>query len=255
MASFEIGSYTHQVNLDNLMGIDRLTCVGLMPADVQSLQKQFPKLRIGSALHAHQVEDVDKWKKITPEITLLVSQGMQLQKTCKAIQKQGIEVRIALPAVVDQLKGLELESFEGIVDLMAFDYATPTQGGKTVFHSPLATIEETLTFLHAHGIKVNRINLGLSTRGVMFKHVDPGMTLGYGQESQGEQLKEFWIDPLAYLETNTEAKTYYTSFLGCFQSFIYNSQTKDWISYDDAKTRLSKIEWARHRGLHGIFTF
>jgi GH18 family chitinase len=116
-----------------------------------------------------------------------------------------------------------------------------------------------LQFLYDHGISSDRISLGLARFGVMFKNVAPGMaSTGYAQPSEGPQLEKPEISRAEidrYREMNSAAKLFYTSFQGCYQSFIYNAENGDWISFDDDLTLKSKKEWARHQKLNGIFFY
>ena len=174
---------------------------------------------------------------------------------------------MALPANVELLKSFDLKSLAALdvqIDLMAFDYHLPIAASRTNFHTVLfawegPSVVESLQYLHEQGIDSHRISLGLAGFGMMFKNVSPGMaSTGYGRPCEGPQLEkpEMSLDDIAkYLEKNPSAKLFYTSLRGCFQSFIYNQENGDWISFDDELTLKSKKEWARHQKLGGIFFY
>lgn len=250
MSTFEIGAYCHRLEEADPQGIDHLTC--LDPVNIKEFQKKYPRIQLSVAVKAGEKPETHK------HVTILASQGMALGQECLSLQEKGYQVRIAIPAQIELLKSFQLGGLDVTFDLMAYDYAAPVEGERTSFHSLIyngesPSIQNTLSYLHDQRVALKKVNLGLSTEGVLFKNVEPGMTTGFGQHATGEQLKEAKIDVFDYLEKHPMAKTYYTSFAGCFQSFIYNHENGDWISYDDFKTIQSKIEWARHRGLHGIF--
>lgn len=191
--------------------------------------------------------------------------GMHLQKECQRWQTDGYKVRVAAPANIELLKALHIEKLstqDVVIDLMAFDYLRPSTGCRTNFHTLLFAWEgpcvlNTMEFLHSHGISLKKVNLGLATFGILFKQTSPGMTSsGYGQLCEGEQehKPEMSSEEIrAYLQNTPSARIFYTSFLGCFQSFIYNVDNGDWISFDDDKTLQAKIAWARSQGFHGVF--
>ena len=81
---------------------------------------------------------------------------------------------------------------------------------------------------------------------------------GYSQPCKGDQLEKSEMSPQAiekYLKTHSSAQLFYTFLRGCFQSFIYNEENGDWISFDDSHTLESKTSWARHQGLNGVFLY
>lgn len=248
MGTFEIGAYCHRLEEADPVGIDHLTCLEQDTGKFREFHKQHPKIQLAVALDKKGLKEADSWKGVVKTVTILAHQGMQLDQECRSLG--GFQVRVAIPGAIELLKNFQLGGLDAIFDLMAYDYAQPLEGERTGFHSFLPAIDQTLAYLHDQGVPLKKVNLGLSTAGVLFKNVQPGMTTGFGQPCSGEQST---VDVIDYLDKNPSAKTYYTSFAGCFQSFIYNSENNDWISYDDFRTIQSKIEWARKRGLRGVF--
>jgi hypothetical protein len=231
MNRFQIGAYCHDLERIDPIGIDRLTYLKVQPSESAGLE-----VSVG----VKSSKEGKKWQNVVSHITLLGSEHMHVEKECQALQAMGFIVRVALPPNVF-ITGLDVE-----IDLMAYDFC---ETDRATFHSPLPAIQQALAFLHDHGVSLKRVHLGLTKKGKLYKNVLPGMTMGYGQ--RGELGKA--IDVELYLENNPAAKIYYTSFRGIFQSFIYHVETGEWISYDDSRTLQSKIEWARHCGLSGVF--
>lgn len=248
--AFEIGAYYHTLKEIDVAGIGHATFFEseeITTEALKSFQKDHPKIKISLALDK-------KGDKRGYERTLLAHKGMDLAKAD----------RVALPASVNLLKSFDLKSLTAHIDLMAFDYSRPEAGCRTNFHTVLfswegPSIVESLQYLHLQRIDSHRISLGLSRFGIMYKKVAPGMVnSGYGQPCEGEQLAKpemNQIDITNYLKKNASAKLFYTSFRGCFQSFIYNQENGDWISFDDELTLKSKKEWARRQKLGGVFFY
>ena len=231
MGKFQIGAYCHDLERIDPIGIDRLTFLKVGPRDCSNVE-----VSVG----VKNAKEGEKWRKIVSHVTLLASNEMHIEKECQALQSMGFIVRVALPPKV-LISGLDVE-----IDLMAYDFC---EMHRATFHSQLPAIQQALAFLHDHGVSLKRVHLGLTKDGRLYKNVSSGMTMGYGQAGELAQS----VDVDLYLEKNPAAKMYYTSFGGVFQSFIYNSEASEWISYDDPRTLQSKIEWARHSGLRGIF--
>ncbi len=254
---FETGAYYHKLKEIDVVGIHHATFLESEEMTTEALkafQEAHPKIKISLA-----------FEKKGYGRTVRAHQGMDLVKECQSI-KSG-EVRVALPANIEILKSFDLKSLAALdvhIDLMAFDYIRPVTGSRTNFHSVLFSWEgpsvvESLQYLREQGINSHRIVIGLAGFGIMFKSVAPGISnTGYGQPCEGEQLEKpemSLVDILKYLEKNPAAKLFYTSLRGCFQSFIYNQENGDWISFDDELTLKSKKEWARHQKLGGIFFY
>jgi GH18 family chitinase len=258
---FEIGAYYHNLNEIDVTGIDHATFLRATPDELKAFQKKHPRIDVSMAFDKKTVQPGLK------EVTLIVHKGMHLEKECQALLGCGFQVRIALPCSTELLNSFDVRALASLpvkIDLMAFDYVHPAISSRTNFHTLLfawegPSVVQTFRFLHDHGIDLKRVNLGLTSLGILFKNVSPGMySTGYAQPFQGEQLKNPQMSSVeidSYLEAHPAAKVFYTSLQGCFQSFIYNSETGDWISFDDPLTLQSKIEWARHQGLHGVFLY
>ncbi len=255
--TFETGAYYHKLKEIDVAGIHHATFLESEEITTDSLkafQERHPKIRISLA-----------FEKKGYGRTLRAHQGMDLAKECQSIKAD--QVRVALPANIEILKTFDLKSLAALdvqIDLMAFDYSRPEPGCRTNFHTVLFAWEgpsavESLQYLHAQGIDSHRISLGLAVFGMMFKKVPPGMvSTGYGQPCEGPQLEkpEMSLDDIAkYFEKNPSAKLFYTSLRGCLQSFIYNQENGDWISFDNELTLKSKKEWARHQKLGGVFFY
>lgn len=259
MAEFENGIYLHTPR--EKITADRAT---LLQGDFHALRKSHPGLKLSLALDKRGLEAASGWQGAGIEVTVLAYVGISLEKECKGLLKQGFQVRVALPSRLELLEDLDIGALSALgifFDLMAFDLVRPVSGERTQFHSPLfawegPSISQTLDFLHYHGIAEGKISLGLADFGVVFTNVAGGLSnAGYAQPCQGAQLEDPEINPSVYLENHPKARVFYTSVLGCFQSFIYNPEKGDWISFDDAKTRDSKTAWARRRGLRGVFSW
>ncbi len=255
--TFETGGYYHKLKEIDVAGIDHATFLEseeMTTEGLKAFQKEHPKIKISLA-----------FEKKGYGRTLRAHQGMDLAKECQSINAD--EVRIALPASLELLTSFDLKSLVALdvqIDLMAFDYSRPEPGSRTNFHSVLFSWEgpsvvESLQYLHEQGIDSHRISLGLAGFGIMFKKVAPGMvSSGYGQPCEGPQSEKPEMSPIEivnYLKKNPSAKLFYTSLKGCFQSFIYNQENGDWISFDDELTLKSKKEWARHQKLGGVFFY
>ena len=253
---FEIGAYYHKINEINIKDLNHVTI--LEPHEAEHLKRfhqQYPKIKISLT-----------FEKKGYGRTLLAHQGMDLAKECRSLVKKG-EIKVALPGDVKLLKSFDLRSLGALgisIDLMAFDYCRPQAGGRTNFHTKLfgwehASIADSLQYLHDQGIPSTQVSLGLTRFGIMFKNVEPGMDgTGYGEVCQGEQLEKPEMRPeevTKYLDKAPSSKLFYTSLKGCFQSFIYNLETGDWISLDDELTLQSKKEWARRHHLRGVFFY
>lgn len=258
---FEVGAYYHTLKEINLTGIDHATFLGIDAEELKAFQQKHPRIQLS------QIFDQKTMQPGVKELTILAHKGMDLEKECQALLGCNLQVRVALPCNLELLQSLEigaLASLDVKIDLMAFDYVHPAMSSRTNFHTMLFSWEgpsvvQTFRFLHDHGIDLKKVNLGLTGFGILFKNVAPGMSnTGYAQPFQGEQLQnpQMSSDEIdKYLESHAAAKVFYTSLRGCFQSFIFNPETGDWISFDDPLTLLSKIEWARHQGLNGIFLY
>jgi len=253
---FETGAYYHQLKEIDTHGIQHVTFLESEEISTEALktfQEDHPRIKISLA-----------FEKKGYGKTVKAHQGMDLVKECSL---KTDETRVALPASLLLLKSFDLKSFAALdvkIDLMAFDFIRPEPGCRTNFHSALFSWEgpsvvESLQYLYAQGIDSHRIVLGLATFGIVFKNVAPGMSnTGYGQLCVGPPLEkpEMSAEKIeSYLKTNPRAKLFYTSLKGCFQSFIYNEQTGDWIAFDDELTLGSKKEWARRQKLGGIFFY
>ncbi len=253
--TFETGAYYHKLKEIDVAGINHATFLEsreMTTEGLKAFQEEHPKIKISLA-----------FEKKGYGRTLRAHQGMDLAKECQFIKAD----RVALPANIELLKSFDLKSLAALdvhIDLMAFDYSRPQPGSRTNFHSVLFSWEgpsvvESLQYLHEQGIDFHRISLGLAGFGIMFKKVAPGMVnAGYGQPCEGEQLENpqmSRIEIVKYLEKSPSVKLFYTSSRGCFQSFIYNQENGDWISFDDELTFKSKKEWARHQKLGGIFFY
>ncbi len=244
--AFETGAYYHKIKEIDVARIDHATFLEseeITTEALKSFQKEHPKIKISLT-----------FAKKGYKRTLLAHKGMDLAKAD----------RVALPASVELLKSFDLKSLAAHIDLMAFDYSRPELGSRTNFHSVLFSWEgpsvvESLEYLYEQGIDSHRISLGISRFGMMYKKVAPGMIgSGYGQPCEGPQLEKpemNQIDITNYLKKNPRATLFYTSFRGCFQSFIYNPENGDWISFDDELTLKSKKEWARRQKLGGVFFY
>lgn len=251
--TFEVGAYYHKLKEIDVAGIDHATF--LESDDIKAFHEKHPKIKIYLA-----------FEKKGYGRTLRAHRGMDLAGECRTLLKQG-EVRVALPSDVELLKSFDLRALAGLdvkIDLMAFDYSRPETGCRTNFHTLLfawegPSIVHTLRYLHDQGIESHQISLGLARFGVMFKNALPGMNgTGYLQPCEGQQLEKPEMSPDAiekYLEKNPSAKLFYTALKGCFQSFIYNQENGDWISFDDERTLKAKKEWARHQKLNGVFFY
>lgn len=252
--NFERGVYCHK--LTHCGDVDRVTYLGSNLEELEAFKKKHPRVQIA----------VDASKKLScKEVTLMASSGMHLEKEAHQWLVEGCHVRIALPSSIELLKNLHIEKLSAqniLIDLMAFDYIRPSTGCRTNFHSLLFAwdgpcVLRTVEFLHSKGIPLKKVNLGLASFGIKFKQAHPGLlSAGYGQLCEGEQLdnSEMSSEEIqAYLQKFSSARLFYTSFLGCYQSFIYNSENGDWISFDDDKTLQAKVAWARSQGFHGVF--
>jgi GH18 family chitinase len=256
--TFEIGAYYHKLKEIDVAGIDHATFLESEEVTSESLKdfyQQHPKIKLFCS-----------FEKKGYGRTLRAHCGMDLVKECQTLLKQG-DVRVALPADVELLKSFDLRSLAALemkIDLMAFDYYYPEMGCRTNFHTLLfawegPSVVNSLQYLHDEGISSHQINLGLARFGTMFKNVSPGMnSTGYLQPCEGSQLEkpEMSLEDIQnYLKNNPFAKLFYTSLHGCFQSFIYNQENGDWISFDDEKTLKAKKEWARRQKLSGVFFY
>jgi len=252
---FETGAYYHKLKEIDTHGIQHATFLEsdeMTSEALKAFQKDHPKIKISLA-----------FEKKGYGRTVRAYHGMDIVKECSLKDK----IRVALPASLILLKSFDLKSLAALdvkIDLMAFDFVRPEPGCRTNFHSVLFSWEgpsvvESLRYLYAQGIDSHRIILGLATFGIMFKNVAPDMSsTGYGQFAEGPQLEKpemSGADIKSYLEKNSSAQLFYTSLRGCFQSFIYNQQTGDWIAFDDELTIKSKKEWARCQKLGGIFFY
>ncbi len=254
--TFEVGAYHHKLKEIEVAGIDHATFLDSDEVSLKEFHQKHPKIKLSLTS-----------EKKGYGMTLRAHRGMDLAKESDGLLKKGFEVRIALPADIELLKSFDLTSIASLdvkIDLMAFDYIRPEMGCRTNFHTLLFSWEgpsvvQTLQFLYDHGISSDRISLGLARFGVMFKNVTPGMaSTGYAQPCEGDQLEKPEMsgeEINKYMEMNTAAKLFYTSLQGCYQSFIYNAENGDWISFDDDLTLKSKKEWARRQKLHGIFFY
>ena len=261
MPDFETGFYLRGPR--EAVGAERIT---LLRAD-EGLLRKYLGFKVAVALDKKGLKNASQWKGKEIELTVIAYLGMHLEKECRRLLDQGFCVRVALPARLELLKTLDvgtLSTLDLLFDLMAFDFVKPKSGEKTNFHAPLfswegASIVQTLDFLHDHKIAKDRISLGITEGGIVFKNVLPGLfRAGYGQPCLGDQLDSPEISGEAigvYLDTHPQGQVFYTSISGYLQSFIYNVEIGDWISFDDAKTRQSKTVWARHQGLRGIFIY
>jgi hypothetical protein len=253
--TFETGAYYHKIKEIDVAGIHHATFLETEEITTEALKafhEAHPKIKISLA-----------FEKRGYGRTLRAHQGMDLAKECQSNKAD----RVALPANVELLKSFDLKSLAALdvhIDLMAFDYSRPEPGSRTNFHSVLfawegPSVVESLEYLHEQGIDSHRISLGLSGFGMMYKKVAPGMVnSGYGQPCEGEQLEKpemNLVDITNYLKKNPAAKLFYTSLKGCLQSFIYNQENGDWISFDDELTLKSKKEWARRQKLGGVFFY
>jgi GH18 family chitinase len=253
--SFEVGAYYHKLKEIDLAGIDYVTFLEsdeMTSEGLKAFHQKHPKIKLSLAF------DKKGYAR-----TLLAHHGMDLAKECR----KHADVRVALPAQIELLKSFDLRSIAALdvkIDLMAFDYVRPETGCRTNFHTLLfawegPSIVNSLQYLHDQGISLSNVSLGLSRFGVMFKNVPPGMaSTGYAQACEGEQLEkpEMSREEIEkYLEKNSAAQLFYTSLQGCFQSFIYNQENGDWISFDDDLTLKSKKEWARRQKLSGVFFY
>ncbi len=258
---FEVGAYYHTLKGIDIAGIDHATFLGIDPEELKAFHQKHPRI------HLSQVFDKKTVQPGVKELTILAHKGMDLEKECQALLVCDFQVRVALPCNIELLQSLEigaLASLDVKIDLMAFDYVQPATSSRTNFHTLLfgwegPSVVQTFRFLHDHGIALKKVNLGLTSFGIFFKNVAPGMSnTGYAQPFQGEQLQNPQMSSTEidkYLESHPAAKIFYTSLRGCFQSFIFNPETGDWISFDDPLTLQSKIEWARHQGLNGVFLY
>lgn len=176
-----------------------------------------------------------------------------------------ISLKFAIPGNVAQLTHLDLPSYEKYIsayDLLAYEYHNPKEGCVTEFHAILSDkhrpcIESSLEFLKDQGIDLKKINLGLASYGKLYKNVEPGVEgNGFGQIANGPQLSNpnlSYREIEAYILKHSAAKVYYTSTGGVLQSFIYNSENRDWIAFDDPDTLKGKVQWTEEKGLHGAF--
>jgi len=253
--TFEIGAYYHKLKEIDVAGIDHATFLesdDITSEALKAFHAKHPKINIHLA-----------FEKKGYGRTLLAHQGMDLITECRSLK----QVRVALPADVELLKSFDLRSLAAMdvkIDLMAFDYSRPEEGSRTNFHALLfawdgPSVVHTLQYLYDQGISSHQISLGLARFGILYKNVQPGMnSTGYFQPCEGPQLEKPEMSPddiEKYLEKNPLAKLFYTSLKGCFQSFIYNPENGDWISFDDEQTLKAKKEWARHQKLNGIFFY
>jgi len=253
---FETGAYYHHLNEIDVAGISHATFLESEEITTEALKafhEDHPKIQISLAF------DKKGYGR-----TLRAHQGMDLVQECNSLLKHA-NVCVALPGDVELLKTFDLRALSALdvkIDLMAFDYSRPEQGSRTNFHTVLfswegGSIFHTLEYLQEQGINPSQISLGLARFGILFKNVLPAGS-GYAQACEGPQLEKPEMSPeeiQRYLEKNPAAKLFYTSFKGCFQSFIYNQENGDWISFDDELTLKSKKEWARRHKLGGIFFY
>jgi hypothetical protein len=264
--AFAIGMYCRALQEMDYAGINHVTVQGeIEPDRLKAFQKKFPAVKLALALDKKGLKNASEWKGVVKELTIVACKGMAVDKECQALLQHGFQVRVALPSDPNLLKEFELgvlRSMDVKLDIMAFDYAYPIAGCRTNFHTLLfahegPSIYQTLRFLQDRGIPLKKVNLGLANFGVVFKNVLPGIAgNGYLQPCEVEQSENPQMTPDAikeYLKTHPAAQKFYTSFQGCFQSFIYNPDNGDWISFDDFTTLQSKIEWAQRHGLEGAF--
>ncbi len=261
--NFEIGAYYHTLKGIDVAKIDHATFLKSDETGVEAFHKQHPHLKISLALDSGGPQ---RLKHGIKELTIKAHKGMDLEKECQALLKKEFKVRVALPSNIGLLKSLNIRALAELdvkLDLMAFDYAHPADS-RTNFHTLLfgwegPSVIQTLEFLQNHGISLKKVSLGLTSFGVLFKNVSPGMSnTGYPQPCQGDQLDKPELSPEAienYLKMHPSAQLFYTFISGCFQSFIYNGENRDWISFDDHHTLKSKTAWARHQGLRGVFFY
>lgn len=230
--NFEIGVYCHTLKEINPEKYDHITLL-------EPLLEKYPDLKLSTTTPHPSID----------EVTIRAHKGIDLEKECKALLKKGYKVRVALPA--NLLPALKVPS-DVKIDLMAFDY--PAEG-RTNFHTLLSgegpCVIKTLKLL-----PLKQVSLGLATFGVFFKNAAPGMSnTGYGQPCNPETSSLTSADIEKYRQNHPKAKLFYTFIGGCFQSFIYNPETGDWISFDDSQTLKSKTSWARSQGLRGVFFY
>jgi glycosyl hydrolase family 18 (putative chitinase) len=246
---FEVGAYCHTLKEIDAAKLDHATLLEA-PENLLDVKKKYPDLQLSSTTPHRGIH----------EITLRAHKGLDLEKECRALLKKGLQVRVALPSnLFPSLKIQPLASLDVKIDLMAFDYADPSDG-RTNFHTVLfawegPSVVKTLEALH--GIPLKKISLGLATFGVLFKNVPPGMSnTGYGQPCDPAPSPALSSAALSkYRQDHPSAKLFYTFLHGCFQSFIYNPDNGDWISFDDPHTLKSKTSWARAQGFRGIFFY
>jgi len=256
--TFETGAYYHHLKEIDVAGIHHATFLESDEVTTEALKtfhEDHPKIQISLA-----------FEKKGYGRTLRAHQGMDLVHECKSLLKHG-EVRVALPADVELLKTFNLRALSALdvkIDLMAFDYCRPEMGCRTNFHTLFFSWEgasafHSLLYLQEQGFNSHQISLGLARFGIMFKNVLPGMVnSGYAQVCEDQQLEKPEMSQeeiQRYLEKNPSAKMFYTSLKGCLQSFIYNQENGDWISFDDEQTLKSKKEWARRHKLNGVFFY
>jgi GH18 family chitinase len=258
---FEVGAYYPTLQEIDVAEIDHVTFLEITKEELHTFHQKHPHIHVSQAFDKKTVQAGVK------ELTILAHQGMDLEKECQALLGCNFKIRVALPCNVELLQSLEigaLASLDVKIDLMAFDYVHPATSSRTNFHTLLfgwegPSVVQTFRFLHDHGIALKKVNLGLARFGILFKNVAPGMSnTGYAQPFQGEQLQNPQMSPAEmgkYLESHPPAKLFYTSLRGCFQSFIFNPETADWISFDDPLTLQSKVAWARQQGLNGVFLY
>jgi GH18 family chitinase len=264
--NFERGAYYHTlkgIEVDKLDHATFLESDEITPDALEIFREKHPHLKLSLALDK---EGPQRLSHRVKELTIKAHKGMDLEKECQVLLKKGFQVRVALPSNIELLKLLKLEAVAALdvkFDLMAFDYAHPSSS-RTNFHTLLfswdgPSVVQTLEFLQEQGVPLNKVSLGLASFGVLFKNVSPGMSnTGYSQPCKGDQLEKPEMSPVAiekYLKTHPSAQLFYTFLGGCFQSFIYNEENGDWISFDDGPTLESKTSWARDQGLNGIFFY
>jgi GH18 family chitinase len=255
MSDFEIGIYLHTVH--GPVTADRVTIF-----QEALLSPAIERKTVSLALDKKSLARDLQWRG--QDVTVMACHEISLEHECQRLLREGFQVRVAIPARLELLQDFKVArvaSLDVDFDLMAFDLIRPISGERTEFHSPLFAKEgpsvlQTLEHLHHLGIARDRITLGLSSFGVVFKEVAPGLLMsGYGQPCHGVQgdPEISWDELQMYQNRHPKARLFYTAFSGAFQSFIYNSDNGDWISFDDAKTQQSKMAWARRQGLRGVF--
>jgi len=181
----------------------------------------------------------------------------------KMVEEKRLSIRIGIRAGLESWTRLPCyDPCVAFYDLWAFDFHRPKEGSRTAFHTVLCdpfgpSIEGAVIHFSSLGILLNKMNLGLTAAGRKYCRVPPGAEgNGYGEKCCGPQLEHSEMEPHAieeYLNKNSAAKVFHTAIGGVIQSFIYNAENGDWISFDDPQTLEGKAQWACDLGLHGSF--